>query len=70
MWFKQYRDYKIDKPLIKEQVSPGHGIIGCEMHELNGWGNRLHSPSKSRKKGLFNGFQMLVLKFKGSREDA
>lgn len=44
MWPKAYRDYEIDKPLIKSQVEPGHGIVGCEMHDLNGWGNSLHIP--------------------------
>ena len=38
MWFKQYKDYPQEKPLIKEQVQSGKGIIGCEMHDLNGWG--------------------------------
>jgi hypothetical protein len=42
MWFKEYRDYPIDRTLIKEQVEPGKGIIGCEMHEVNGWGVTLH----------------------------
>lgn len=44
MWFRSFRDYPIDKPLIKYQVEPSHGIIGCEMHEINGWGNDLHIP--------------------------
>lgn len=52
MWFKHYRDYPIDRPLIKEQVEPSHGIIGCEMHDLNGWGTDLHR-FKPRKKGLW-----------------
>lgn len=55
MWFKQYRDYKTDKPLIKEQVEPGRGIIGCEMHDLNGWGNSIHQP-KSQKRGFLGTF--------------
>jgi hypothetical protein len=42
MWPKAYRDYKRDQPLIKYQVSSGHGIVGCEMHEINGWGNSWH----------------------------
>jgi hypothetical protein len=53
MWFKEYRDYPIDKPLVKEQVESGHGIIGCEMHEINGWGTHLHQI-KPRKKGIFS----------------
>lgn len=55
MWFKQYRDYKTDRPLIKEQVESGHGIIGCEMHDLNGWGNEIHQPRR-RKKGFLGTF--------------
>lgn len=51
MWFKEYRDYPIDKPLIQEQVEPGRGIIGCEMHDLNGWGTHLHQI-KPCKKGI------------------
>jgi hypothetical protein len=52
MWFKEYRDYKTDTPLIKERVEPGHGIIGCEMHDLNGWGNEIHQPRKRKKSAL------------------
>ncbi len=48
MWPKSYKDYELDRPLIKYQVEPSHGIIGCEMHELNGWGNTLHIPRKRR----------------------
>lgn len=44
MWPKAYRDYETDQPLIKYQVEPSHGIIGCEMHDLNGWGNTIHIP--------------------------
>lgn len=44
MWPKKYLDYPIDKPLIKQRVEPGKGIIGCEMHELNGWGASYHIP--------------------------
>ncbi len=40
----EYFDYKVDQPLIKFPVEPGRGIIGCEMHEINGWGNTLHIP--------------------------
>ncbi|MCE5315892.1 MAG: hypothetical protein LLG04_00835 [Parachlamydia sp.] len=54
MWHKEYRDYPTDSPLIKNQVGPSKGIIGCEMHDLNGWGNNLHIPLKSHKKGLIS----------------
>jgi len=56
MWPKSYKDYPADEPLIKEQVEPSHGIIGCEMHDLNGWGLEHHIPSKQKKpkrKGWF-----------------
>lgn len=53
MWFKEYRDYKIDDPLIKDKVFPGQGIVGCEMHDLNGWGEEFHLVPKKKKKGLF-----------------
>jgi hypothetical protein len=53
MWFREYRDYKIDQPLIKEQISSGQGMVGCEMHEINGWGEEYHQLSNKRKKGIF-----------------
>ena len=53
MWPKVYRDYKTDESLIKNQVESGKGIIGCEMHDLNGWGNSLHIPKKSKKQSIF-----------------
>ncbi len=49
MWPKFYRDYPVDASLIKNKNESGHGIIGCEMHELNGWGNSHHiSPKEWR----------------------
>lgn len=44
MWPKAYRDYPQDLNLIKQKVEPGKGIIGCEMHDLNGWGEAWHKP--------------------------
>jgi hypothetical protein len=52
MWFREYRDYKIDEPAKKSTVSPGKGITGCEMHELQGWGNTLQKPKKRPRKGV------------------
>ena len=52
MWTKAYKDYPKDTDLKKEQVEPGQGIIGCEMHEMNGWGEMYHIP-KAQKKGFF-----------------
>lgn len=54
MWFKEFADYPIDTPLIKEPVEPGKGIIGCEMHERNGWGNTFYwEPTPKKRKGRF-----------------
>lgn len=47
MWPKEYRDYKKDESLVKNRVEPGEGITGCEMHEINGWGNTLHVPHEA-----------------------
>jgi len=52
MWPKFYRDYPVDKPLNQQQVESGKGIIGCEMHDLNGWGENYHIPKKRGKGGL------------------
>ena len=38
MWPVEYENYPCDEPLIGEQVEPGKEIIGCEMHEVNGYG--------------------------------
>ena len=51
MWPKSYKDYPKDETLKKEQVSSGKGIVGCEMHDLNGWGSSLHQP-RPKKRGL------------------
>lgn len=64
MWFKEYRDYPIDTPLIKYKVEPGHGIVGCEMHEINGWGNTLQWQRMPKKRGLIRTlFDNLFKKF-------
>lgn len=49
MWPKKYRDYPIDTPLVQQQVETGKGICGCEMHEINGWGNTLHNQRRRGK---------------------
>lgn len=51
MWPKKYEDYPEDTPLVKEQIDSGKGIIGCEMHDLNGWGGTFHRHRK-KKSGL------------------
>lgn len=48
MWHNTHKDYKHDGASIKERVEPSKGIVGCEMHERNGWGNTLHRPKKKK----------------------
>lgn len=48
MWEKAYHDYKRDESNIKNPVESGRGIHGCEMHEINGWGNTIHHPQKQK----------------------
>lgn len=50
MWPKFYKDYPVDTLMIQYPVEPGKGIIGCEMHELNGWGELYHVKKKKRTK--------------------
>lgn len=61
MWPKEYKDYPIDEPLIKCKVEPGKGIIGCEMHEINGWGIARHVYRPSRKRGPISTFVVWLL---------
>lgn len=61
MWRNTYKDYKPDESWVKEQVEPGKGIVGCEMHELNGWGNQLHRPQK-KQEGWLRTFLNLLFK--------
>lgn len=57
MWPKAYKNYPLDKPLTKNPVETGHGVIGCQMHELNGWGESYHIPRPLKKKrGLLRTF--------------
>jgi hypothetical protein len=52
MWWKEYKDYPPGKPLVKERVEPGKGIIGCEMHsDVNSWGNQFQ-PRPKKKTGF------------------
>jgi hypothetical protein len=53
MWSKSYKDYQTDQSLTKNQVAPGRGLIGCEMHDLNGWGETNHHPKIKSKQGIF-----------------
>lgn len=61
MWKNTYKDYKPDEAWVHEEVEPGDGIIGCEMHELNGWGNNLHIEEE-KKLGWVRTFLNLLFK--------
>jgi len=63
MWPKVYKDYPPDTPLKHEQVESGKSIIGCEMHELNGWGDRLHVPKSRKNKGFFQRLKAKIKHF-------
>ncbi len=52
MWHREFRDYKTDGPNVKQVVEPSRGIYGCEMHEINDWGNTIHHH-RTIKKGFF-----------------
>ncbi|NGX60551.1 MAG: hypothetical protein K940chlam9_00011 [Chlamydiae bacterium] len=59
MWKNTYKDYPPDSPYVEEQVEPGRGIVGCEMHERNGWGESHHLPPPPKEgviKTLLNFF--------------
>ena len=66
MWDRDYRDYKRDTPLIKERIESGKGFAGCEMHELNGWGNTLHHPKK-KKHGFLASFIIYLFSTKDKK---
>lgn len=53
MWKNTYKDYKPDEEWLQKTVEPGRGIVGCEMHEINGWGEAFHPP-KPRKRGILS----------------
>lgn len=69
MWFKEYHDYPIDRPLIKYPVESGRGIIGCEMHEINGWGSDLHVMPERHKQGLLRRFFSLFSRKKSGHHE-
>jgi hypothetical protein len=64
MWEKEYRSIPNDSPLLKEPVEPGKGIIGCQMHEVAGWGDSYHL-SQEKPRGLKAAF----LSFFGSKNE-
>ncbi|CCB85240.1 hypothetical protein [Parachlamydia acanthamoebae] len=69
MWAKEYRDYPPDTTLKKYRVEPSQGIVGCEMHEINGWGNRIHIPLKKKRKGLISSVVNWLFSFGTKKEN-
>ncbi len=69
MWKNSYKDYQPDEPWIQQSVEPGNGIVGCEMHELNGWGEVQHT-NPPKKKGLIRSFLDLLFGPKEKSKDA
>ena len=41
MWQKSYKDYPSDDRFHKKERK---NIVGCEMNELYGWGEKQHIP--------------------------
>lgn len=64
MWYREYKDYPPDQPLVNERVETGKGIVGCEMHDLMGWGQTYHKPPKSKKRGILRTLLSLVFRVK------
>lgn len=59
MWKNTYKDYLLDGEFIQEPREPGRGIIGCEMHEIQGWQHAYHLPVKKEKSGLFQAIKRI-----------
>lgn len=64
MWRNLYKDYSPDSDWIKEKVHSGKGITGCEMHELNGWGEAYHQAPKPKKRFFWSLIKRI---FKGKK---
>jgi hypothetical protein len=64
MWHNTYKDHEEDGPFSRQKVRTGKGIIGCEMHEIQGWGHAFHRPRK-KKPGIFE--TLLTALFKKRR---
>lgn len=70
MWDRFYRDYPRDQPLVKKTIEPSHGLYGCEMHELNGWGDTLHRHRKREKSAPSTLVQRLRSLFQPKKDDS
>lgn len=53
MWKNTYKDYRPDEAWVKEKLEAGRGMVGCEMHETNGWGDQHHTP-RPKKRGFLS----------------
>ena len=52
MWRNTYEDCPVDELLSREQIETGASIIGCQMKELNGWGEKQDLPIKPKSGGI------------------
>lgn len=59
MWYREYENKKNDESLIQVKVETGKGIVGCEMHDLAGWG-QTHHVYKRKKRGIFAGLKAFL----------
>ena len=64
MWRYDYKDYQTDDTLVEQEVEPGKGIVGVEMHDVNGWNERHLQQRKAR--GWLRNFLAAILPFKVS----
>lgn len=70
MWWREYKDYRPDSHIIKEKVESGKGIIGCEMHDRQGWGTTLHHYRKPHYGSISRFFAALLgVRLDDDRED-
>ena len=61
MWDYHYKKQPKDKTLNHKQVEPGKGVIGCEMHEINGWGESYHKDN-AKTSGILQSLAALFFK--------
>lgn len=69
MWWKEYADYRYDKPMKRETVETGKGIIGCEMHDVHGYGTTDHKSQYYRRGGVLTGLMTYLFGFKEEERD-
>ncbi len=69
MWQNLYSDYPQDTQTKNLHVEIGKGIVGCEMHEIAGWGEA-HHPDPSDSPGMLSQFISRFSKKKGKTPES